>query len=100
MTVGQRLCRVTRRDVASSDSLIATGAVQIINDWIVVDPTICAGKPVLRGTRIMVKNILGMVAGGYTLHQILQAYPELSQEMVQVALQYAATVIDEEKVLA
>jgi uncharacterized protein (DUF433 family) len=71
-----------------------------MNGFIIVDPKICSGKPVLRGTRIMVKNILGMVAGGYNLDQILDAYPELTQEMVQAALEYAATVIDEEQVIA
>ena len=72
----------------------------ITNEWIVVDPTICSGKPVLRGTRIMVKNVLGMVAGGYTLDRILTAYPELTGEMVRAALEYAAAVIDEEQVVA
>jgi uncharacterized protein (DUF433 family) len=48
----------------------------------------------------MVKNILGMVAGGYTMDRILDAYPELNKEMVQAALEYAATVIDEEQVIA
>jgi len=67
---------------------------------IIVDPKICSGKPVIKGTRIMVKNILGMVAGGYTIDRILSAYPELSPEQVQAALEYAATVIDEEQVLA
>ena len=57
-----------------------------MQDWIIVDPAICGGKPIIRGTRIMVKNILGMIAGGYTLVQILQAYPELTQEMVEAAL--------------
>ncbi len=71
-----------------------------MQDWIIVDPAVCGGKPIIRGTRIMVKNILGMIAGGYTLRQILQAYPELTQDMVAAALEYAATVIDEEQVLA
>jgi uncharacterized protein (DUF433 family) len=71
-----------------------------MNGYIVVDPKICSGKPVLRGTRIMVKNILGMVAGGYNVDQILEAYPELNREMVQDALEYAASVIDEEQVIA
>jgi uncharacterized protein (DUF433 family) len=71
-----------------------------MSEWIVVDPAICGGKPVLRGTRIMVKNILGMMAGGYTVEQIVQAYPELKREMVEAALEYAAAVIDEEQVLA
>jgi len=71
-----------------------------MNEFIIVDPAICSGKPVIRGTRIMVKNILGMVAGGYTVDQIMEAYPELTQEMVQAALEYVAAVIDEEQVIA
>jgi len=71
-----------------------------MSEYIIVDPKICSGKPVIRGTRIMVKNILGMVAGGYDLERILNAYPELTREMVQAALEYAAAVIDEEQVIA
>ena len=68
--------------------------------YISVDPKVCSGKPVIRGTRIMVKNILGMVAGGYDIDKIQNAYPELTREMVQAALEYAASVIDEEQVIA
>ncbi|MDO9229702.1 MAG: DUF433 domain-containing protein [Syntrophales bacterium] len=68
-----------------------------MNKWITVNPNICAGKPVIRGTRIMVMNILGMIAGGYSLDQVLQAYPELTRETVDAALHYAVTVIDKEK---
>lgn len=71
-----------------------------MNNEIVVDSKVCSGKPVIRGTRIMVKNILGMVAGGYTLRQIVEAYPELTPEQVQAALEYAAEVVDEEQVIA
>ena len=71
-----------------------------MNNEIVVDPRICSGKPIIRGTRIMVKTILGMVAGGYTLQRIVEAYPELTLEQVQAALEYAAQVVDEEQVIA
>ena len=71
-----------------------------MNEWITVDPKVCGGKTVIRGTRIMVRNILGMMAGGYTLDRIIKAYPELTQQMVEAALEYAAMVIDEEQVLA
>ena len=64
-----------------------------------VDPQICSGKPCIRGTRIMVKNILGMIAGGYTIEKILEAYPELTRDDVTDALDYATQVIDEEKVI-
>ena len=43
-----------------------------MNGFIVVDPKICSGKPVIKGTRIMVKNILGMVAGGCGMDRILR----------------------------
>lgn len=71
-----------------------------MNSLIIVDPKICSGKPVIKGTRIMVKNILGMVAGGYDVNRIVDVYPELTREMVQAALEYAANVIDEEQVIA
>ena len=63
------------------------------------DPEICSGKPRIRGTRIMVKNILGMFAGGYTVERILEAYPELTREDVWAALEYAQEVVDGEKVI-
>jgi uncharacterized protein (DUF433 family) len=64
-----------------------------------VDPQICSGKPCIRGTRIMVKNILGMIAGGYTIEKVLEAYPELTRDDITEALDYASRVIDEEKVI-
>ena len=71
-----------------------------MNEYIQVDYQICGGKPVIRGTRIMVKNILGMVAGGYTIDQIVEAYPELTADKIQGTLEYAADIIDEEQVIA
>ncbi len=48
----------------------------------------------------MVRNILGMIAGGYSIEKILDCYPELSRESVNGALEYAAKVIDEDQVIA
>jgi uncharacterized protein (DUF433 family) len=70
-----------------------------VSTRITVDPQICSGKPCIRGTRIMLKNILGMVAGGYSIERIVAAYPELSREDISEALEYASEVIDEEKVI-
>jgi uncharacterized protein (DUF433 family) len=64
-----------------------------------VNPAICSGKPVIRGTRILVRNILGMVAGGYTVDRVLESFPDLTREDVTVALEYAARVVDEEQVI-
>ncbi|MBI4903049.1 MAG: DUF433 domain-containing protein [Acidobacteria bacterium] len=63
-----------------------------------INPAICSGKPVIRGTRIMVRNILGMVAGGYATARILENYLELTSEDVAAALEYAAKVVDEDQV--
>jgi uncharacterized protein (DUF433 family) len=71
-----------------------------MSERVVTDPLVCSGKPVIRGTRIMVRNILGMVAGGYTPERIVQAYPEISLEDVSAALEYAAAMVDEEQVFS
>jgi len=68
-------------------------------DRIDVNPAVCSGKPIIRGTRIMIRNILGMVAGGYTVEKILEGYPELTAEDVAAALEYAVRVVDEDQVL-
>ena len=59
-------------------------------DRIEVNHAICNGKPVVRGTRIMVRNILGMLAGGYTVDQMLAAYPDLTRDDVNAALSSGA----------
>jgi uncharacterized protein (DUF433 family) len=64
-----------------------------------VNPDICGGKSVIRGTRIMGRDILGMVAGGYTVDRILAAYPDLTHDDVNEALEYAAQVVDEDQVV-
>ena len=69
-------------------------------DRIEVNPASCNGKPVIRGTRIMVRNILGMLAGGYTVDRMLAAYPDLTRHDVNAALEYAAKVVDEEQVIS
>lgn len=68
-------------------------------DRITVDPEICGGKPTITGTRIMVRNILGMIAGGYTRERVLEEYPELNEEDISAALDYAVQVIDEDRVV-
>lgn len=70
-----------------------------MKDRIAVTPEVCGGKPCITGTRIMVRNILGMLAGGATVERILEAYPELVREDIAAALEYAGQVIDEERVI-
>lgn len=69
-------------------------------DRIEVNPAICSGKPVIRGTRIMVRNVLGMFAAGYTVDKILSSYPELRREDVVAAIEYAARIVDDVQLIA
>lgn len=62
------------------------------------DPNVCAGKPTIRGTRIMVRNVIGMMRGGYDVDRVLDAYPELAREDVEACLDLAAELIDETRV--
>jgi len=68
-------------------------------DWITIDTGVCHGKPVIRGTRIMVSNLLSLLAGGYTIAQIMDYYPELSEDGIKAALEYAIQVVGEEVVV-
>ncbi len=57
---------------------------------ITFDPNVMGGKPCIRGMRITVGTIVGLVATGYTTDEILEAYPHLEKEDVREALAYAA----------
>jgi uncharacterized protein (DUF433 family) len=65
-------------------------------DRISVDPDICQGQPVIRGTRITVAVILRMIASGMTPQEIAQDYPELSEEDVRQAAAYGAWLASEQ----
>lgn len=65
---------------------------------IVVDPKILTGKPVVRGTRISVEMVVGLLATGWSHEQILASYPHLSEEDIRACLAYAGELLREEKV--
>ncbi|MBY0425745.1 MAG: DUF433 domain-containing protein [Cytophagales bacterium] len=60
---------------------------------ITINPLICHGKPTIRGTRFMVESILEYLAGGSSIEEILEEFPELTKEDVLACLAYAAKVI-------
>ena len=64
----------------------------VINPYIVADPQICHGKPTFAGTRIMVWQILEMLASGDTVAGIRKAFPSLRPEHVRAALDYASSL--------
>lgn len=54
------------------------------------DPAVMGGRPCVRGVRVTVGTILGLLASGRNLDEILRSYPCLEKEDVQAALAYAA----------
>lgn len=54
------------------------------------DPNVMGGKPCIRGMRVTVGTIVGLVATGYSIPDILKAYPYLEEEDFREALTYAA----------
>jgi uncharacterized protein (DUF433 family) len=62
---------------------------------IVVDPAVCFGRPVIRGTRIWVSLIVDNLAEGVSEAELLAAYPQLAPEDVRAALAYAAEMTRE-----
>ena len=63
---------------------------------VVIDEKVLGGKPVIKGTRIPVYVIVEMVANGLSIRDILEEYPELSEEDVKAALRYAASLLKRE----
>lgn len=59
-------------------------------DRITFDPDIMGGKPCIRGLRVTVGTIVGLVASGHTKEAILEMYPYLEKEDIDQALSYAA----------
>ncbi len=64
-----------------------------ISKHIVADSEICHGKPTFNGTRILVSDIIEIVATGESPKKILDEYPSLKKEMIHEALEYAARLI-------
>ena len=62
---------------------------------ITVRPDQMDGVPCIRGLRIPVATVVGMVADGITQEEVLQAYPDLEAEDIREALQYAAEAVRE-----
>jgi len=67
---------------------------------ITVNPEVLVGKPIIRGLRISVDQILKALAGGMTVQELVEDYPELEKEDIQAALLYAADLVNEERVFA
>ena len=74
--------------------------VENLLNRITVNPEVLVGKPIIRGLRISVDQILKALAGGVTVQELLSDYPDLEKEDIQAALLYAADLVNEERVFA
>ena len=65
---------------------------------ITFDPAIFGGKPIIRGHRLAVEHVLGMLAAGDSPDDLLKAYPQLTREDILACLAYARRVVGQERV--
>jgi uncharacterized protein (DUF433 family) len=68
-------------------------------DYIIADPAVLVGKPVIRGTRVAVEFVLGLMAEGWPEDEIMSNY-RLAREQVRACVAYAQERLSEEKVFA
>lgn len=67
-----------------------------MDERIVIDPEIHHGKPVIKGTRVPITRIIGGLAGGMSVGEIMREY-DVREEDVRAALAYAGKLIEEEE---
>ena len=71
----------------------------MIKKRIVINPEICHGKPVIRGTRIMVWQVLDLLKDGLTFDDIITNYfPQLTKEDIKACIEYANQLVKNEEV--
>jgi uncharacterized protein (DUF433 family) len=69
-------------------------------DRIELNPRVCNGRPIIKGTRIPVSVILEQIAEGESWDTVLTGYPELMREDIQAALLYARASLDHTEIRA
>ena len=62
---------------------------------ITFDPNVMGGKPCIRGLRVTVGMIVGLIASGYSTNDIIEAYPYLEEDDIRESLSYAAWRVEE-----
>ena len=61
---------------------------------LMIDPNVCHGKPVVRGTRVLVSTILGALGAGDSIEDLLEDYPNITKEDIEAALEFASQLSD------
>ena len=65
---------------------------------ITVNPAIFGGKPIIRGHRLAVEHVLGMLAAGHDVATVLEGYPWLERDDVLACVEYARRLVANERV--
>ncbi len=63
-----------------------------MNGRIEINPSVCHGQPVIRGTRVTVSQILGALSGGDTVAMIREDYPAITQDDIAAAMSFASSL--------
>jgi uncharacterized protein (DUF433 family) len=64
-------------------------------DRITTQPDVMGGKPTIRGLRVTVGTIIGLLAAGHSIEEVLEDYPYLEEADIRAALHYAAWRVEE-----
>lgn len=84
-----------RRLILAPISTMATFQAPRLHERIVLDPDVMVGKPVIRGTRLTVEFILGLLAQGATEDEILGEYQTLTREDIRACLNFASESVSD-----
>jgi uncharacterized protein (DUF433 family) len=66
----------------------------VYHNRIEIDPKICSGKPVIRGTRVLVTSVLSQLAAGESFEKIGNGFPGISDEDIRAAIEYARESVE------
>jgi uncharacterized protein (DUF433 family) len=68
-----------------------------MNERIIVNPDVLGGKPVIQGTRMSVEFVVGLLAQGWSMEDVVKEYDHITREDVQACLAYAHQLLVDEK---
>lgn len=71
--------------------------IEIMNDRIKIDSDVLAGKPVISGTRLSVEFVVGLLAQGWSVEDVLKEYDHVTRDDIQACLAYAHQLLADEK---
>ena len=72
----------------------------VYHERIEINPKVCSGKPVIRGTRILVTSILSQLSAGESVEAVRRGYPELTVEDVRAAIEFAKESVEATEIAA